>query len=396
MSVASYVNDSAAGPFLTPGTRPALRIDLVRAILRNEIIVFSLPAQEYPEMASMIATMVLLDLQNAVATLRTKYTTIATHTEKTTTPGALLWNPLILQIEEISAIHSPAAAEAMLGLFNKSADVGIRPILSTQSLADIEAVDGTGVWLRQLLAQLDHLITLQLSESHDAEKIAAFSGIVSKKIAAEQKGVYTNRTGLFQGAKTVGHIIAHTEDRTRIGEGEALQLGRVTPNHPGEMLWITKTPQLSAVHTTTPEGPNNWSEKLLLIPVHEKPHRWDPYSTKEHITQARTERDDTFYTLTTDLAHNELLFAVIDGIKKQEAINIEAQSMPLPTTTPPPPTTTQTTNTTEWGDFDTDDDPLDNQQPTTPPPNTTPPPKQPPPTTTNIDDFDDDDFDIFD
>lgn len=338
-TVASYVNDSAAGPFLTPGTIPTLRIDLVRAILRNEIVLFSLPAQEYPEMASMIGTMVMLDLQNAVATLRDKRELVEKHQEQagnTVVGGmdAAPWNPLIVQIEELGSVRSPAAAQAMLGLFNKSADVGIRPILSTQSLADIEAVDGTGVWLRQLTAQLDNLITFQLSEAHDAEKIASFSGMVDKKIATEHKDIQNNRTGLFQGADTVSNIVARTEERTRIGAGEALQLDRER----GQFLWITKVPKLSAVHTTAPEGANNWSEKLTIAPVHEKPKDWNPFADQERIDASVERRNEVFGELLDDLRHNEMLFAVLDN--SRQSVDIDqtvAQPTPAPTPTLPTP-----------------------------------------------------------
>lgn len=333
-TVASYVNDSAAGPFLAPGSIPALRIDLVRAILRNEIIVFSLPAQEYPEMAAMIGTMVLLDLQNAVATLRDKHDLLAemfdnAGEDRPGGPDGTPWNPLVVQIEELGSVRSSAAAEAMLGLFNKSADVGIRPILSTQSLADIEAVDGTGVWLRQLTAQIDHLISFQLSEAHDAEKIASFSGMVDKKIATEHKGVQNNRTGLFQGTEAAGRIIARTEERTRIGDGVAQQLDRSQ----GQLLWISKAPRLTAVHTTAPEGPNNWYEVLSIAPVHEMPKDWSPFADREQAKEAGVYRDDVFRELVDDLRHNRVLFEVLDG--SREAVEVE-QDMPAQRPAPTP------------------------------------------------------------
>lgn len=161
--VATFINDPSVGMFLNPGTTPLLEIDLVRAILRNEIVLFSLPAQDYPKMASMIATMVLLDLQSAVSTLRQYHQEVAHFLEaESHEADGTPWNPMVIQIEELGSTRSPAAAEAMLGLFNKSADVGIRPILSTQSLSDIEAVDSTGVWLRQLFGQLSGLVSFQL------------------------------------------------------------------------------------------------------------------------------------------------------------------------------------------------------------------------------------------
>lgn len=321
-TVASYINDSAAGPFLSPGSIPSLRIDLVRTILRNEIVVFSLPAQEYPEMAAMIGTMVLLDLQNAVATLRDKRGVLATRydnagEDRPGGPDGTPWNPLVVQLEEVGSVKSSAAAEAMLGLFNKSADVGIRPILSTQSLADIEAVDGSGVWLRQLTAQLDHLMSFQLSESQDSEKIAAFSGMVEKKLPTESNSVENNRTGLFRTATAVNDLRSQPKELNRIGVGEALSLDRSK----GEFLWVSKTPRLTAVHTTGGEGPNNWFERLAIAPVHEKPQDWDPFADAEMVEQCREDQRIVFNELLDDLAHDLVLHQVLDTSK--EAIEVE-------------------------------------------------------------------------
>lgn len=304
------LNDPSVGMFLGPGTTPVLRIDLVRAILRNEIVLFSLPAQDYPQMAALVATMVLLDLQNAVSTLREYHQDVADYMDvDADTADATPWNPMIVQIEELGSVRSPAAAEAMLGLFNKSADVGIRPILSTQSLADIEAVDTSGVWLRQLFGQLAGLITLQLSVAEDAEKFAAFSGLVSKKIPTETKSMTNTRTGLFQGAGTAGRIMARTEELTRVGTGDALALDI----EQREMLWVSKTPKLTAVHTTAPEGPNNWAETLTLTPVWEPPYKWRPFDDKEYVDQCSTAQQEVYRSLLEDVETNPMLYKILSA-----------------------------------------------------------------------------------
>lgn len=317
--VATYINDPSVGMFLNPGTTPLLEIDLVRAILRNEIVLFSLPAQDYPKMASMIATMVLLDLQSAVSTLRQYHQEVAhfLNAESHVADGTP-WNPMTIQIEELGSTRSPAAAEAMLGLFNKSADVNIRPILSTQSLSDIEAVDSTGVWLRQLFGQLSGLVSFQLSVAQDAETFAGFSGTVSKKIPTEQKEITSTRTGLFQGAGSAGRLMARQETVTRIGEGDALALDI----EQRQLLWVSKSPKITAVHTTAPEGPNNWSEVLTLTPVWEPPYQWRPFSDEEYVEVCKEKQRTVYEALIEDLETNPMLHKILNAA--EETLDVTA------------------------------------------------------------------------
>ena len=278
--VSSYVNSSALYPgALSTGRAPALQIDLVRAVLRGEVVVFSLPAQDYPDFSAMIGSMILLDLQNAVATLRNNVQRVAQlYGADVSAADSTPWPPFLVQIEELGTAVNSSSAEALINLLNKSADVGIRAVVSTQALADIRAVDdGKGVWLDRLLGQADHLFALQLNTATDDEIVCDFSGRVTKQIAAAQTDVRNNRFKLFTGAGLSTELRSSDTDQTRIPLGTTQALNREL----FEMVYVTKAPVLAAVHTTAPEGPNNWHEVLEMVPVREAPYQYEPYADAE-------------------------------------------------------------------------------------------------------------------
>lgn len=278
--VSSYVNSSALYPgALSTGRAPALQIDLVRAVLRGEIVVFSLPAQNYPDFSAMIGSMILLDLQNAVATLRNNVQHVAQlYGADVSVADSTPWPPFMVQIEELGTAVNSSSAEALINLLNKSADVGIRTVVSTQALADIRAVDdGQGVWLDRLLGQADHLFSLQLNTKTDDEIVCDFSGRVTKQVAAAQTAVRNNRFKLFTGAGLSTELRSSDTDQTRIPLGTTQKLNREL----FQMVYVSKAPELAAVHTTAPEGPNNWHEVLEMVPVREAPYQYDPYADAE-------------------------------------------------------------------------------------------------------------------
>ncbi|MDN5756945.1 MAG: type IV secretory system conjugative DNA transfer family protein [Tomitella sp.] len=284
--VSSYVNSSA----LYPGTfgtsrNPAEQVDLVRAVLRGEIVVFSLNAQYYQDFAEMIGAMILLDLQNAVSTLRSRKQEVASFYGTTAAADATPWPPFIVQIEELGTAANDASAEALINLLNKSADTGLRVIVSTQSLADIRRVDdGKGVWLDQLLSQIDHLLSLQVTDASE-ESICGFSGQVSKQFATNEIDVSNNRLRMGTGASEAKKVRGAEQKETRIPPGavQDLDYGK------HQLVYITKAPKLTAVHTTAPEGPNNWYEVLEYVPVDEPPHPYAPFDVSDEDKTAAFE-----------------------------------------------------------------------------------------------------------
>lgn len=320
--VATFLNSSALAGNLTPGASPTLRIDLMRAVLRGEIVLFSLPTQEYQEVASQVGTMVLLDLQNTVSTLRSRRADIAALTGKSLdSADSTPWTPTVFQMEEVGSIESEAAGTAMLGVFNKSADMGIRPIISSQSIGDMRKVDqGSGVFLNRLFGQMDHLVALQLTSSEDTKAFAAESEMVSKKRAIEEKSVERNRLRFFQGAGETERIRMNEQDETRIPATAVSELVRKDKGDIREMLYINKSEGTTCVHTNRPEGPNNWYEVLRMVPVLEKPHNWNPFDDPE-LADAEAQMEKSIGGLYNDITKGGKLHSLLST--RAEALNID-------------------------------------------------------------------------
>lgn len=297
--VSSFLNSSAFYPqSLASGTRPALRIDIMRAIVRGEIVLFSLSAADYQQEAAMLGSMILLDLQNTVSTLR-EY---RSHAKVSSRPDATPWPPLILQTEELGTVVNPASAKAFIGVLNKSADVGIRPVSSTQSLSDIRGAGGDGTYLQRVIALTDDLISLQQGESVDDEETSRFSGTVFKKIATSETEVSNNRFSLFTGARQAATVRPKDTEMPRIPIGTVQGLRSSDEGDIREMVWTTKSPALRAVHTHGPEGPNNWHEVIEMVAVDEPPLGYDPFADADVVTETAAAAAEAARALGTEMS----------------------------------------------------------------------------------------------
>lgn len=322
--ISSFLNSSSLGGNLTPGLAPSMRIDLVRAILRQEIVVFSLSAQDYPDTAAQVGTMILLDMQNAVSTLRARKNLIAKHRgTDLSAADSNPWPPLVLQMEEVSSLESEAAGTALIGLLNKSADVGIRTILSSQSIGDlVNFDDGRGVFVRRLFGQMDHLFSLQMTASEDTEAFAKESNEVDKNYPIEDKLVERNRFRFGQGAGETSRIRANPQRETRIPSRAVAELAREDATDTRELLYIKGGSR--AVHTVLPEGPNNWYEVLRMVTVLEKPHGWNPADDPEcaDAEQAMEAQQEALFKA---LNPNGMLAAVLSN--RADAFDIPAAAV---------------------------------------------------------------------
>lgn len=239
--ISTYSNGPAAGQWLRPG--PAEQtIDLHRAAHQGDVVVFSLNVSTYGALARTLGTLVLLDMHHTTDMLRRDIA--AGHA-----PG---W-PLYIQVEEFGS----ATGDAVLGLCNKARDAMVRPFLSTQSWADLVAVDGTGVWAKRVLETCGNFLCLRVNGSEDAQVLSGLTSQVTK--------VY---------ARTQHHLDRHGRRRTKRG-GVIQRDPRREPRVPASvfqdlpdhhLIWISKHPELATVHSMD-EGPNRWWEAVHTVLV---------------------------------------------------------------------------------------------------------------------------------
>lgn len=238
--ISTYSNGPAAGQWLRPGAAEQT-VDLRRAAHEGDVVVFTLNVSTYGALARNLGTLVLLDLQNTTDMLR-----------RDIAAGADPW-PLYVQIEEFGS----ADGEAVLGLCNKARDARLRPFLSTQSWADLEAVDGTGVWARRVLETCGTFLCFRANTAEDAEVLAGVTGEVTKVYARVQHR--TDRHG--RRVRRRGGLIQRDPRREPRVPASVFQ---GLPDH--HMVWITKHPELATVHSRE-EGPNQWWESVHTVLV---------------------------------------------------------------------------------------------------------------------------------
>ena len=307
--ISKFANSSALGGRLRPGHDATDTIDLVRAVLQGEIVVFSLPSNDYRSLSILVSTMVLLDLQNATSTLRKNLTDVRRITGYTSEKAdSTPWKPFIVQVEELGSAKSTAAADALLGLLNKSSNEGMRVILSSQGWGDFVAVDGTGVWANQVLEQVHHFFCFQLGSADDDKAVCGFSGQVDKRKPRMKSEIdIGGRWRLWSGARSMNSGMTDSVRETRIPLGTLQELARDDATDTREFIWIAKLPTLSAVHTVD-EGPNMWFEPLRLVTVHEPRYQHDFFADPAAVESAELRRDEVLQG-TNDRARSDAVLA---------------------------------------------------------------------------------------
>ncbi|MFI1225945.1 MULTISPECIES: hypothetical protein [unclassified Streptomyces] len=239
--ISTYSNGPAAGQWLRPGPGEQT-IDLRRAAHEGDIVVFSLNVSTYGSLARTLGTLVLLDMQNTTDMLR-----------RDIASGAAPQWPLYVQVEEFGS----ATGDAVLGLCNKARDAMVRPILSTQSWADLVAVDGTGVWAKRVLETCGNFLCLRVNGAEDAEVLSGLTSQVTKVYGRRQHQL--DRHGRRR-TKRGGLIQRDPRREARVPASVFQDL----PDH--HLVWLTKHPALSTVHSVD-EGPNRWWEAVHTVLV---------------------------------------------------------------------------------------------------------------------------------
>lgn len=216
--------NSAAGRWLLVDPE-GNNINVKEAAHKGQVIVFSLDSSNYPELAALVANLIIQDLKTVSSELRDD-------------PAPM---PTQIFIDEFSAIGS----DNIIGLINKSRDAGLPVTLSTQALGDLRRVNEA--FLDQLLGIINNFIIHRANKEDDAVVYAGLTGTVKKKRFAQTVEYTVGRFGgIGKGAGTGGGRIEEYEDYL------------VTPNEiqelqTGEMIYLTKAPNALEKVTVIPE-----------------------------------------------------------------------------------------------------------------------------------------------
>lgn len=257
--LSSYMNGAAAGPLLRVGPTRDQDIDLVRAITEGHVVVFSLPVQAYPELSKTIGTMVLLDLQNGIDTLRGVIRRNG---------GTRPWKPAFLHVEEFGS----AGSDAILDVLNKSGDVGINPVLSSQAYEDLTRMNGGEPMARSIIAQAGNTIAFGMTSEEGAAVVANMTREAKKKYPRSKKEFAGGLFGVGLRAADTGQIEPTIEKERHVSSGDIQRLAerkrhynqRATRARLYECLWIANYDGGRAAHTYTAYA-NNWFERIVPV-----------------------------------------------------------------------------------------------------------------------------------
>jgi hypothetical protein len=235
----AVISESVAGPYLDPDGAADV-IDL-RATLRDGgVVAFSLNSSTYGELAAHLGALVIQDLKTAAGDLL--------HT-----PGRL---PAYVAIDEFSAL----GADHLLALLARARGGGIRVLLCTQELADLDrAADG---FRDQVLGNTATKLAHRQDVPASADTLASIAG-------TRQSWHRTYQTDSLLGAG-----IADTD--TGIGTKRLVDEYRVHPNtlktlRTGEAVLIRKHPKpdvrvIHVIPTTTADDNESAPERKEPTP----------------------------------------------------------------------------------------------------------------------------------
>lgn len=243
----------AVGAWMRPGPTPEQTVDLVRACLEGDVVVFSLPVQEYGDLARDVGTLVLLDLQNSIAVLRRHLDRHRAEVRDTDAPPP--WSPMYVQIEEFGS----AGPDSVLGVLNKAGDVQVRPFLSTQSWNDLVAVDGTGVFARRVLDQAGNIFSFQMTENTGATTLSETTEQQTKVWPRGQVEYSGGWGGMGLKAANLGKIDENPSYERQVAPSAFQNLSQFT------MVWLKIGPT-RATHSFK-AGPNRWQETISTAPI---------------------------------------------------------------------------------------------------------------------------------
>ena len=151
------LTDSQIGPWLEPAPPGAGEVDLIESATTRggPVACFSIDALGYPATATPLAAMVLQNLQQVASVLMAQGNT----------------RPVTVFIDEFS----PFDVQQVLGLLSRGREAGLRCVLATQDLSDLERSGGRTA-VDQVLANTGTKVSLRIDVRETAERLAATVG----------------------------------------------------------------------------------------------------------------------------------------------------------------------------------------------------------------------------
>lgn len=197
----SLINESEIGSIFDDNG-----IDIYTAIKERSIILFVLNPLIYPELATLIGKLILIDSKKAVSMLYQNNEA-----------------RVFYVFDEINVYASPN----LINLINKSRSANVTCILATQSLADLEYVAGDA-FKQQLIENCNNYIVMRQNSAKSSEEWSKIIGTrptmeVTYKI--EQKNSGTESSG-YGSAKRVREFIFHPDEIKALKTGDAFYISR--------------------------------------------------------------------------------------------------------------------------------------------------------------------------
>jgi conjugal transfer pilus assembly protein TraD len=231
----SILLHSIAGPYLQLDPKGDNNIDLGRAAHEGHIVMFSLDSNNYGELASLVANLIIQDLK--------------------TVSSELLRNPAPQPFQVIIDEFQAVGSENVIGLINKSRESNMPVTLTTQALGDLRAISPS--FLDQLLGIVNSFIIHRANKFNDAEEFAGLTGKIKRKTLSESvkysssfwsKGATANSGHLQE----VEEFVVKPDDIIRLKTGEMIYVNK-SPMRVVEVLCIPEDPSLSDLNNSNRE-----------------------------------------------------------------------------------------------------------------------------------------------
>ncbi len=176
-------------------------IDLQKITDQNDVVIFSISGSRYRDYIQKLGRMVVLDVNSLVGYRQT-----------------VGKKPIFTVYDEFSAYGNAEIVD----IVNKARSAGFECIISTQSLADIDAVDPT--LTDRILTNCNTLATGRMNASKDAERIADLFGTYSDHEITQQVEKQNNYRRIEKDRGTVRQVDRYRAHPTEI---KNLQIGEI-------------------------------------------------------------------------------------------------------------------------------------------------------------------------